>query len=47
MTKQTLNKAIEKLASMVSDLTVEQIRKDLQANNPVRWYMVEEAAKSI
>ena len=27
--------------------TKQSIRKDLQANNPVRWYMVEEAAKSI
>jgi len=46
MTKQTLNKAITKVAELM-EVTVEQVKKDLQEKNPVRWYMIEEVAKSI
>ena len=46
MTKQTLNKAIVKLAELM-ETTKERVAKDLKAKNPVRWYMIEEVAKSL
>ena len=46
MTQSKLNKAIEKLAKTI-DSTVEQVKKDLANKNSVRWYMIEEVAKSI
>ncbi len=46
MTQQTLNKSITRVAELM-EVTVEQVRKDLKEKNPVRWYMIEEVAKSI
>ena len=46
MTEQTLKKAITRVAELM-EVTQEQVRKDLKEKNSVRWYMIEEVAKSI
>ncbi len=46
MTKQTLNKSIEKLAE-IKNTTKSAIMKDLQNKDQWTWYLIEEVAKSL
>jgi|11BtaG_2_1085332.scaffolds.fasta_scaffold140883_2 hypothetical protein len=46
MTKAKFEKAITKLAEIM-EVSREQVASDLAKKNPVRWYMVEEIAKTL